>query len=73
MESEKLPMQEKLRDELQELRSPQHDGKEEESVSSVKDAATPAGSPGRAFGRMGAQNVYMHKPNNVASGCEGKW
>ena len=56
MESEKLPTQEKLRGELQE---PRHDGDgKKEKLSSVKDAAAAAGLPGRASGRMGAQNVF---------------
>ena len=58
MESEKLPTRDELRGELQERHSPQHDGNDEEKLSSVKDAATAAGSPGHAPGRMGAQNVF---------------
>ena len=58
MESEKLPTQEELRGELQERHSPQHDCNDEEKFSSVKDAATAAGAPGRASGRGDAQDVF---------------
>ena len=58
MESEKLPTQERLRDELQETRSPQHESLEAENMSSVKDGAAAPSSSGEAFGRMDAQDVF---------------
>ena len=50
---------EELRDRLQETASsPQHDGKNTNALSSVKDAATAASPPGRASGRGDAQDVF---------------
>ena len=50
-------MQEKLRGKLQERSAPRYDGKDEEKLTFVKDAAAAAGSPGRASGRTDVQNV----------------